>query len=70
MARVALVRVNSTVGAVCAAAGFLMGHNQDALVDKGDAGMTYRSLLNNDVLDDEFFDINALCISVGLGIFQ
>jgi len=31
---------------------------------------TYRSLLNNDVLDDEFFDVNVFRIGIRFSVLQ
>jgi hypothetical protein len=55
-----LVRVDATMGTICAPAGFLILYELDISRYRS----TYRSLLNNNVLDDEIFNINVFGIGI------
>ncbi len=70
MTRVALVRVDATVGTVCAAAGFLTRQSfQYVGRVRPKHVMTYGCLLNDNVFDSEVFNIDTLGISVGFSVF-
>ena len=56
-----LVRVDATMGTICAPAGFLILYELDIWRYRS---TTYRSLLNNNVLDDKIFDINVFGIGI------
>ena len=69
MTRVTLVRVDTTMGAVCAAAGFLERRVSKTL-EKLRHCPTYGSLLNDDALDGQVFNVNVLGIRVRLSVLQ
>lgn len=71
MAGVALVGVDTTMGTVCAAAGFLLHKTvMSYAVDQMAQVQTHWGLLNNNALDGEVLNINALAVGVGFGILQ
>ena len=71
MAWVSLVRVDTTVGTVCAAAGFLAKQCTSVNLETAEAGMiTYRSLLHNDALDEKVLELQVLRIRIRLGVLQ
>ena len=66
MARVALVRVDTTVSTVCPAAGFLVG-----IRGKQSRGVqTHGGLLYNDGLDAEVVQLNVFRVGIRLGVLQ
>jgi hypothetical protein len=62
VAWVTLVRVDTTVGTICTTAGFLWYENKYGNMSERKA--TYRSLLDDDVFDDEVIESMALRFSI------
>lgn len=68
VARVALVGVNATVGAVGAAAGFLLRIRTKRW--RCTQTETYRGLVNNNVLNRKILNIDVFGIGIRLGVLQ